>query len=107
MGKLGNTVKKGESADELLRQAGYDPPGDAPEHLQLLAKMGAGRGAGAVAALRDFVKLTKQSEVTTEAGNNCQFAEGCILLSGYRGEHNQEDTEQARERLEDAGRYIP
>jgi len=44
-----------DNAAELLRDAGYDPPSDAPAYLRMLAEKAATNASTSVTALRAFV----------------------------------------------------
>ena len=66
MGQKKGVAARKESATTLLQEAGYDPE-TAPEHLRLLAEYAASTKAGAVIAMRDFLKLTGQA-AATESG---------------------------------------
>ena len=100
MNEIATESKKGASKDELLRQAGYEPD-DAPEHLVLLAKMAGGKGTGAVSALNAFIKLTVKPDRPVKDGNNCHYADSCVLFAAYEGRAQEADIEAARQRLED------
>jgi len=52
--------EKGGTIDSLLLEAGFDPPKSAPEHIRILAKYATSGRSGAVSAMRDFLRLTKQ-----------------------------------------------
>ena len=60
----------------LLEEAGYPNSDDAPEHLTLLAEIASSGRSGAVAALRDFLRLTRPisgnpGEATVVPGEKC------------------------------------
>lgn len=59
---------KEDSADSLLKEAGYSDDNPAPEHLKVLAEMAASQKASAVAAMRDFVRLTARTETASKVG---------------------------------------
>jgi len=62
MGKVRWAKPRAETKETLLQEAGYERPEDAPEHLRVLADIASSKRSGAVAALRDFMRLTRRIE---------------------------------------------
>ena len=60
--KIGLVKRKGASMDQLLVEAGHEP-GEAPEHLRVLAKL----AQTSPPAMRDFLKMTKVIDDKAEA----------------------------------------
>jgi len=76
MGKARWSKPHKETQETLLQEAGYDDPQDAPEHLRVLASIAASERTGSVAALRDFLRLTRPSSddagaVVVQPGTQC------------------------------------
>ena len=57
IGKKGYSVKKANSTDQLLIEAGHEP-GEAPEHLRILAK----QALSSTPAMKAFLQLTRTAE---------------------------------------------
>lgn len=57
MGRMNRQPLHAETSGDLLTEAGYTDPSDAPEHLRLLAEIASSKRSGAVPALRDFRRL--------------------------------------------------
>ena len=66
MGRRAYQRKKETTASTLLEEAGYANESDAPEHLKILAQIASSKRSGAVAAMRDFLRLTQNWEPTSE-----------------------------------------
>ena len=66
MGRVRWAGPRKETQETLLQEAGYDDPKDAPEHLRVLASIASSQRSGAVAAMRDFLRLTRPA--SDEAG---------------------------------------
>ena len=66
-----------DTSDALLIEAGYDPPSEAPEHLQVLAQYAASQKSGAVSALRDFRKITIGEEHAAPSKIKFQLGDLC------------------------------
>ena len=58
MARLRWSKPRQESRETLLAEAGYENEEDAPEHLRVLADIATSGRSGAVAAMRDFLRLT-------------------------------------------------
>ena len=76
MGKRSHAKNRSETAGALLAEAGFDEDNQAPEHLKVLARLATDGRSGAVAALRDFRRLTSISAdepgaVVAEPGTVC------------------------------------
>ena len=54
---MGYSVKKANSTDQLLIEAGHEP-GKAPEHLRILAK----QALSSTPAMKAFLQLTRTAE---------------------------------------------
>lgn len=94
-GKLGYTVKKAEDKEQLIVEAGYTVD-NCPTDFKLLCKRAA---QGDVRAILEYGKMTRPSASQPDTVNNCEYFEGCILLSAYRNESSQEDTDASKQRL--------
>lgn len=78
--------------DQLLIEAGYDPPESAPQHLKNLAQMATSGRSGAVSAITRFIAETRkdrpvEEETQLQPGDICprckQFfgeLDGAVLL---------------------------
>ena len=62
MGKKRWSKPRAETSGTLLQEAGFENPEDAPEHLRVLADIASSGRSGAVAALRDILRLTRRNE---------------------------------------------
>jgi hypothetical protein len=51
------------TSSQLLAEAGFNDTNQAPEHLRLLSELASSGRSGAVAALRDFRKLTQPERI--------------------------------------------
>ena len=58
IGKMGYSVKKANSTDNLLIEAGHKQPDKAPEHLRILAK----QALSSTPAMKAFLQLTRTTE---------------------------------------------
>lgn len=108
MGRISHGKKRGTKANKLLQEAGYTDDNPAPEHLQVLAEYAVGGKSGAVAALRDFRRLTSAGDEDISAqpgkpapGSICPLCNE-LVMTDFRPSPSQ--LQQASDFLE---RYGP
>ena len=79
LGNRGGKVKAGTSRDQLLKEAGYDNPDDAPESKRLLAKKAA---EGYVPAIKGFLSKeeAKDVSVVVQPGERCPTCQQYVLV---------------------------
>ena len=80
MGERGHQQQKGTSRDKLLRAEGYENPEDAPEDLQIVAKIASGGGAAAVTAMRLFHSMTGTSDGAPAENGRCPYQDTCSIF---------------------------
>lgn len=102
MGKRRWEKGKEDSAESLLAEAGYTDEHPAPEHLKVLAEIAASKSAGAVAAMRDFLKLT--ARVIEEPGKPGKPAPGTVC--SLCGELVMTDFRPEARQLQQAADYL-
>ena len=80
IGKLGGAAKAGNSRDQLLKEAGYDNPDDAPEGKRLLAQQAA---KGYVPAIKGFLAKEDMKDVSVaviQPGERCPTCHQYVLV---------------------------
>ncbi len=78
-GKLGGEAKSLASRDQLLKEAGYDDPEEAPESKRLLAQQAA---KGYVPAIKGFLSkddVKDVSVVVVQPGERCPTCQQYVL----------------------------
>jgi hypothetical protein len=105
MGKIRWAKPRAETKESLLQEAGYENPEDAPEHLRVLADIASSKRSGAVAALRDFLRLThrepkyeEQAEPPAKLDMSDEAVKYLRLLTWFE---NEEYVEMIRQALAD------
>ena len=79
MGKLSGKSRAGDSRDQLLKEAGYDNPDDAPESKRLLAQQAA---KGYVPAIKGFLSKEEAKDVSVvvvQPGERCPTCQQYVL----------------------------
>ena len=76
IGKLGYQVKKASSREQLLVEAGYDNPKDAPEHLHILAK----QAITSTPAMNAFLRLTQPERIEERKNGACPYQDTCTIF---------------------------
>ena len=79
IGKLGGAAKAGNSRDQLVKEAGYDNPDDAPEGKKLLAQQAA---KGYVPAIKGFLGKEDMKDVSVavvQPGERCPVCHQYVL----------------------------
>lgn len=78
MGKLSGKSRAGDSRDQLLKEAGYDNPDEAPESKRLLAQQAA---KGYVPAIKGFLGKEEEKDVSVvvQPGDRCPTCQQYVL----------------------------